>query len=145
MFGPGGHLYTYFVYGMHWCANVVAGRQGKASAVLLRAGVVIDGIDIARARRPRVSKDHELGRGPAGLTKVLGLSGADSGADLCIPGGRLLEIRVGAPASGVLQAGPRVGVSTAVDVPWRFWEPGERSVTNYRRGTRAMRGRSGTG
>ena len=140
MFGPAGHLYTYFVYGMHWCANIVTGRDGDASAVLLRAGVVVDGIEVARIRRPAAARDHELGRGPAGLAKVLGLTGADTGADLCTADGRL-EIRPGAaPVAGV-QVGPRVGVSTAVDVPWRFWETGERSVTSYRRGTRAMRGR----
>jgi len=138
MFGPAGHLYTYFVYGMHWCANVVTGRDGDASAVLLRAGIVVDGIEIARSRRPRVTKDHELGRGPAALTTVLALSGADTGTDLCSPQSRV-DLRPGAAADDI-QAGPRVGVSTAVDVPWRFWASGESSVTSYKRGTRAMRG-----
>ena len=89
MFGPAGHLYTYFVYGMHWCANIVTGTTASASAVLLRAGEVVDGVDTARSRRPRVKHDKDLARGPAGLATVLGLRRATNGADLCRPDGAI--------------------------------------------------------
>src|SRR4051812_42116403 len=67
MFGPAGHLYCYFTYGMHWCANIVCGVDGVAAAVLLRAGEVIDGQDLARGRRPAARRDIDLARGPARL------------------------------------------------------------------------------
>ena len=82
MFGPPGHLYVYFSYGMHWCGNVVTGPDGEASAVLLRAGRVVEGLDLARARRgPRV-KERALARGPACLMQALGLDRGADGVDL---------------------------------------------------------------
>src|SRR3954447_19039684 len=81
MFGPGGHAYVYFTYGMHFCMNVVCGGDGQASAVLLRAGEVVAGIDTARARRPGV-RDRDLARGPARLTVALGIDRALDGADV---------------------------------------------------------------
>lgn len=139
MYGPAGHLYAYFVYGMHWCANVVTGADGTASAVLLRAGEVIAGRPIARERRPTARREVDLARGPAGLAAVLGVTGADTGTDLCAPGAAL-ELRRGTPAASILP-GPRVGVSVAVDEPWRFVEVGNPTVSAYRRGTRASRSR----
>lgn len=138
MFGPAGHLYTYFVYGMHWCANIVAGVEGQASAVLLRAGEVVAGVDLARDRRPRVVRDELLARGPAALASVFGLTGADTGTDLCRSNG-LLSIRRGEGRPMQVGEGPRVGVSVAADVPWRFWEVGHPSVSAYRRAARATR------
>ena len=85
MFGPPGHLYCYFTYGMHWCANVVCGVDGVASAVLLRAGEVVDGDATARTRRPTARRDADLARGPARLASCLGLAAAQNGADLCAP------------------------------------------------------------
>jgi len=85
MFGPAGRLYVYFTYGMHWCANVVSGPDGQASAVLLRAAEVVDGFDAARARRPGVT-GHDLCRGPARLAKTLALDGEALGLDLLDPG-----------------------------------------------------------
>ncbi|ACV80412.1 DNA-3-methyladenine glycosylase [Nakamurella multipartita] len=143
MYGRAGHLYVYFVYGMHWCANLVTGPDGTASAVLLRAGEVVDGLPLAWARRPGARRERDLARGPAGLAAVLGLTGPDTGLDVCDPAGRLL-VRAGDGHPVTVAAGPRVGVSTAADVPWRFVETGNPTVSAYRRGTRATRGSVGT-
>src|SRR5690242_17553880 len=83
MFGPPGRLYTYFTYGMHWCANVVCGTDGVAAAVLLRAGEIVDGVEPARRRRPASRADRDLARGPARLATCLGLDMAANGLDLC--------------------------------------------------------------
>jgi DNA-3-methyladenine glycosylase len=139
MFGPPGHLYTYFVYGMHWCANVVTGPDGDASAVLLRAGDVIAGRDLAGARRPAVTRPERLTRGPAGLATVLGLGRDASGADLCGPDGRW-EIRAGeAVPPERIASGPRVGVAAAGEVALRFWDTAAPSVSDYRVGGRLRR------
>lgn len=129
MFGPAGRLYVYFTYGMHWCANVVSGPEGEASAVLLRAGEVVEGIDLARERRGPV-RDRDLCRGPARLAKSLGLDVSVLGVDLLDPTSpvRLLD---GAPSRNV-RSGPRVGVSRGADIPWRFWLPEEPTVSAYR-------------
>ncbi len=147
MFGPPGHLYCYFTYGMHWCANVVCGGDGHAAAVLLRAGEVVRGREVARARRPAARVDADLARGPARLAGCLALSGSTNGVDLCDPGSPVvLESLPAAPAPDVV-AGPRVGISRAAERPWRFWLPGEATVSVYRAGARrgARSGRSGGG
>ncbi|WP_245931826.1 DNA-3-methyladenine glycosylase [Actinokineospora auranticolor] len=139
MFGPAGYLYVYFVYGMHFCANVVALTDGVPGAVLLRAGEVVDGIDLARSRRPASRSDAELAKGPARLTGVLGLTRDDNGVDLtdlASPVRLLAGERV--PAESV-RVGPRVGVAVAMDVPWRFWVDGSRAVSAYRRGGKRTR------
>ena len=135
MFGPPGHLYVYFSYGLHWCANVVCGPPGLASAVLLRAGRVVEGLDLARVRRGSGIADSALARGPACLTRALGVDGRQDGLDL--GSGGPLALRAGDPVSVVAAAGPRVGVSRAVDRPWRFWVPGDQTVTAYKRSPRA--------
>ena len=127
MFGPPGHLYCYFTYGMHVCSNVVCGPEGTSSALLLRAGQVIEGLEVARARRPR-SSDRDLARGPARLCTTLGIGLELDGNDLAV-GPVTLEL--GAPAPEV-QTGPRVGLRGAPDRPWRFWIAGEPSVSVYR-------------
>jgi len=127
MFGPPGHLYVYFTYGMHHCCNVVTGQVGTASAVLLRAGEVVAGVDLARARRGG-APDRDLARGPARLCQALGLTREHDGAALSGP---VLELVPGAPATEY-ETGPRVGLRGAPDHPWRFWLPGERSVSAYR-------------
>ncbi|HET8582799.1 MAG TPA: DNA-3-methyladenine glycosylase [Jatrophihabitans sp.] len=136
MFGPPGHLYCYFTYGMHWCANVVCGPDGTATAVLLRAGEVIDGLAAARARRPAARRDADLARGPARLAGCLGLGAAQNGLDLCEPASPVrLESLPARRRPGVI-VGPRVGISVAAERPWRFWLPGEPSVSTYKAGGR---------
>ncbi|MFG1779083.1 DNA-3-methyladenine glycosylase [Micromonospora sp. NPDC049051] len=133
MFGPAGHAYVYFTYGMHWCMNVVTGVDGEASAVLLRAGEVVDGVETARARRPAVRRDVDLARGPARLCAALGIDRSAYGRWLLGDGPvRLRPADVPVPEQAVV-AGPRVGVTGAHDVPWRFWIADEPTVSAYRR------------
>ncbi len=128
MFGPAGRLYCYFTYGMHVCANVTLGPEDSASAVLLRAGEVVAGVDLARERRPGAS-DRDLARGPARLCRALGIELTDNGTDL-VTGPITLDL--GVPPAEV-STGPRVGLRAAPDRPWRFWATGEPSVSVYRR------------
>ncbi|MBM0225308.1 MULTISPECIES: DNA-3-methyladenine glycosylase [Micromonospora] len=133
MFGPAGHAYVYFTYGMHWCVNVVTGLDGEASAVLLRAGEVVDGLDAARARRPAVRRDVDLARGPARLCAALGIDRSAYGLDLLGDGPVRLRPPLEPVAEAAIEAGPRVGVTGAHDVPWRFWISGDPTVSAYRR------------
>ena len=133
MFGPAGHAYVYFTYGMHWCMNVVTGPDGEASAVLLRAGEVVDGLDVARERRPAVRKDVDLARGPARLCAALGIDRSVYGADLLGDGPVRLRPPLAPVPEAAVTAGPRVGVTGAHDVPWRFWIAGDPTVSAYRR------------
>jgi len=157
MFGPPGHAYVYFTYGMHFCVNLVCMPEGSSSAVLLRAGRVIDGAGLAAARRlggrPGATlADRDLARGPARLCQALGIDRAQDGADSCDPASPL-RIRPAPPdAPGTPQPpgtpgsppdqpdgpaprisrGPRVGVSSAADRAWRFWLTGDPTVSVYR-------------
>lgn len=136
MFGPAGHLYVYFTYGMHFCANVVCDVDGTATAVLLRAGEVIEGAALAASRRLSARTAREYARGPARLTSALGLGRPDNGVDLCAPGSPT-QLLPGPPvAVDRVRTGPRVGVSGAggdgVAFPWRFWLDGEPTVSPYR-------------
>ena len=164
MFGPPGHAYVYFTYGMHFCVNIVClGEQGpafgdSASAVLLRAGAIIAGEDLARARRTRGPvpegrariAPRDLARGPARLCQALGIDRALDGADVCVAGAPLRMLSgAGNPARSAALArgdeiltppgtprkivtGPRVGVSSAAEIPWRFWYEGDPTVSPYR-------------
>jgi DNA-3-methyladenine glycosylase len=108
MFGPAGHLYVYFTYGMHHCTNIVCGPAGVASALLLRAGEVVEGLELARHRRPTSKNPADLASGPARLAKALGLTTA---------------------------SGPRVGVSGVGGTDqyaWRFWITGDPTVSKYK-------------
>ena len=131
MYGEPGHLYTYFTYGMHVCANVVCSPLGTATAVLLRAGEVVDGIELARERRTATRSDTDLARGPARLVVALGIALTDNGLDLEL-GDVTLEP---AKRRETYEQGPRTGVSGAggtADYPWRFWIPGDPTVSPYK-------------
>ncbi|WP_375003422.1 DNA-3-methyladenine glycosylase [Aeromicrobium sp. CTD01-1L150] len=134
MYGPPWRLYVYRSYGIHLCANVVTGPTEQAAAVLVRAGRVVQGIDLARSRRGDVP-DVRLARGPGNLASALGLTMTDLGTDLLGEG----PVRLG-PAPAVtppVSAGPRVGVSQEADRPWRLWVADDPTVSAYRRSPRA--------
>jgi DNA-3-methyladenine glycosylase len=166
MFGPPGFLYVYFTYGMHFCMNIVAGPVGQPSAVLLRAGEIIEGIDLARARRgapdtqqvkfnqsersagvtagrsagilpgplskrANGSPDGDLARGPARMCMALGIGRDDNGADLLAKDSHI-QLLPGPGFEGEPSTGPRVGLREAADRPWRFWIPGDPTVSPYR-------------
>lgn len=144
MFGEPGRLYMYRSYGIHYCANVTCGPAGVAGAVLIRAGEVVAGHDLAIARRraaagivsqaaPAASVPN-LARGPGNLAAALGLTLADYGTDLCDD---TAPIRLERGLAAEVRSGPRVGVSLAADRPWRFWVPGSAAVSAYRRSPRA--------
>jgi DNA-3-methyladenine glycosylase len=133
MFGPPGRVYVYFTYGMHWCMNLVCGPVGRASAVLLRAGEVVEGVPLATYRRPTAKSPRELARGPARLTLALGVEGRHDGLDATDPASPLTVSAVAGPRTGVVVSGPRVGVAGDGALhPWRFWLAGEPSVSTYR-------------
>ncbi|MBX3093579.1 MAG: DNA-3-methyladenine glycosylase [Cryobacterium sp.] len=132
MFGPPGHLYTYFTYGMHTCANVVCSPEGIGSGILLRGGEIVEGLDLARARRATSRVDADLARGPARLVVATGITLGDGGVDV-VAGSRVrLELRE--PVAAFSQ-GPRTGVSGpggSDEFPWRFWIPGDPTVSPYK-------------
>ncbi|WP_454198925.1 DNA-3-methyladenine glycosylase [Nocardia sp. Marseille-Q1738] len=137
MFGPAGMLYVYLSYGMHTCVNVTSGPDGTASAVLIRSGEVIEGLETVRSRRPGARSDLDLARGPGNFGTALGIALSDYGTALFDPSSPIrLELNGQVDATEIA-SGPRVGVSTAADVPWRFWLSGSRAVSVYRRSPRA--------
>jgi DNA-3-methyladenine glycosylase len=127
MFGPGGHLYVYFTYGMHWCANVVCGEAGEGVGVLLRALEPVAGLELMRAARPKARSDRDLCRGPGRLAQAMGISGADDGDDLRRGRFRVLDDGVAPPENP--QVGPRIGISIAAHEPWRWYVAGNRYVS----------------
>lgn len=134
-FGPPGRLYTCLSHGIHVCANVSCGPDGTAAAVLLRAAVVEEGLDIAQSRRGRVVRDFALARGPGNVCSALGITMADNGLDLFdIHSPVTLRLK---DAVCSTMTGPRVGVSQAADRPWRLWLGGRRETSAYRRSPRA--------
>lgn len=136
MFGPAGHAYVYFSYGMHWCLNLVCGGEGAASAVLLRAGEVVEGLDLAGSRRVAARRAVDLARGPARLTQALAVARAQDGVDVCAGGD--LQVDPGpAVADEDVVWGPRVGVSgPGGPTPWRVSLVGDPTVSAYRVGGR---------
>ena len=168
MYGEPGYSYVYFTYGMHFCVNLVCQPPGTASAVLLRAGAVLTGAELARERRlsarraggrdgrrgggqdagRRVDRDgrgggvpdRDLARGPARLCQALGIDRSLDGTDVCDPASPL-QICAASTPPGPVRAGPRVGVSSAASVPWRFWTEGDPTVSPYRAHTPRRRPR----
>lgn len=151
MFGPGGHVYCYFTYGMHHAVNIVAGPEGSGWGVLVRAGEVVDGAPLALERRSarRASRPTgELARGPGNVAQALGATLADDGAALLDAAAEHAEDALWSfePAAQPPphRTGPRVGVSgpggDATAFPWRFWIPGQPSVSAYRAAVRRTRG-----
>lgn len=132
MFGPPGHAYVYFTYGMHFCVNLVCLRPGTASAVLLRAGRVVAGEELAARRRSAVPRGPKLASGPARLCQALGIGREQNGADVCAGEGPLRITSGQLRYDSVVATGPRVGVSSGAEVPWRYWIAGDTSVSAYR-------------
>jgi DNA-3-methyladenine glycosylase len=148
MFGPPGHLYVYFSYGVHWCANVVCG-DGDGQAVLLRALAPIDGLDEMRAARPAARRDRDLASGPGRLTQALGIDGTFDGVDLVRGPVRIADDGTLPPRRPGVST--RIGISKAVEQPWRWFVVGDPNVSRRsltpasapgRRGTRPRRARS---
>jgi len=141
MYGPPGRLYVYFTYGMHWCANIVTGAPGSGQAVLLRAAEPLGGIEaMAEARG---SSLRDLCRGPARLAEALGIDGGDNGHRLAgrdRPVGAVVVLDDGMPPPPSPAVGPRVGISRAAEVPWRWWVPGSPWVSAFRSGRRPPKG-----
>ncbi|NEC27846.1 DNA-3-methyladenine glycosylase [Streptomyces sp. SID8111] len=135
MFGPPGHVYVYFTYGMWFCMNLVCGPEDRASGVLLRAGEIIEGAELARTRRLSARTDKELAKGPARLATALGVDRSFDGTDACAPDDTSpLRILGGTavPAHRV-RNGPRTGVAGEGAVhPWRFWIADDPTVSPYR-------------
>ncbi len=151
MFGPPGFLYVYFTYGMHWCANVVCGPDGEAAAVLIRALAPLEGLAVMREARPAARHDRDLCNGPAKLCQALGITGSDNGGDLLPPDGGGTGTGTDGPGAdpGLAAAGPatvrllddgtpsprrpgrgtRIGIREATEKRWRFWVPGDPSVS----------------
>ena len=141
VFGPPGHAFVYFTYGHHWMLCVVTGEVGVPDVVLVRAGEVVAGRDVAAARRPGVP-ERDWCRGPGRLTRTLGVDGALSGIDLC-DDDTPLAIGHGLVAVGRVRTGPRVGVSgpggDGTAFPWRFFVDGDPTVSAYRPGVVRVR------
>jgi DNA-3-methyladenine glycosylase len=132
MFGPAGHLYVYFTYGMHWCVNAVCGDVGVGTAVLLRAGAPLDGLDLMRAARgPAARRDRDLCSGPAKLAQAFSLDRADDGADLTTGVGRhaISIVDDGTPPPRRPACGPRIGIRVGTEHLWRWSVPGDPNVS----------------
>ena len=137
MFAEAGTVYVYLTYGMHHCVNLVCGPQGLARAVLLRAGEVVEGLDLARRRRPAARSERDLARGPARLCRALGLTRNDDGVRLGARSARLSLALPEAPvADSLIRTRARTGVAGPGDdearFPWRFWIDGDPTVSPYR-------------
>jgi DNA-3-methyladenine glycosylase len=124
MFGPPGHLYVYFTYGMHFCANVVCGDEGAGTAVLLRGLDPVAGLDEMREAYPGARRDRDLCRGPARLCRAFSLDRAFDGADLVTGDRGVVVADDGTPPPGRPGVSARVGVTAGAELPWRFFVPG---------------------
>ena len=129
MFGPPGHLYVYFTYGMHWCANVVATKDGDAAAVLLRAAAPVDGIDVMRERRIKARRDRDLLRGPARLCQAFGITGAHNGTDLVRGSIRIVDAGEPPPDAPGVSTRIGLGAGRGDDHAWRYFVRGDPNVS----------------
>ncbi|NJQ02065.1 DNA-3-methyladenine glycosylase [Streptomyces zingiberis] len=134
MFGPPGHAYVYFIYGMWFSLNLVCGPAGRAAGVLLRAGEVLTGADQVRGRRATARKDTELAQGPARLATALDMDRSLDGSDVCAGPDAPLSVLAGEPPPlERVHNGPRTGVGgDGAAHPWRFWIGGDPTVSRYR-------------
>ncbi|MFE1379502.1 DNA-3-methyladenine glycosylase [Streptomyces sp. NPDC058740] len=134
MFGPPGHAYVYFTYGMWHCLNLVCGPEGEASGVLLRAGEILTGAEQARKRRLSARYDAELAKGPARLATALDVALSLNGTDTCAGQDAPLALLTGTPPDpDLIRTGPRTGVGgDGAPHPWRFWIDGDHTVSPYR-------------
>jgi DNA-3-methyladenine glycosylase len=131
MFGPAGHLYVYFTYGMHWCANAVCGDEGEGVAVLLRAAAPLEGLEAMRAVRPAARRDRDLCSGPAKLCQAFDITGLHDGADLVTGDHELVIASDGTPPPDVPGVGVRIGLGSGRgdEYRWRWWVPGDPNVS----------------
>ncbi|MEU1089690.1 DNA-3-methyladenine glycosylase [Streptomyces sp. NPDC005892] len=134
MYGPPGHAYVYFTYGMWHCLNLVCGPEGRASGVLLRAGEILAGAELARPRRLTARNDRELARGPARLATALSIDRVLDGSDVVAGPPEPMSVLYGTPPSREqVRSGPRTGVGgDGAHQPWRFWIDGDPTVSPYR-------------
>jgi DNA-3-methyladenine glycosylase len=128
MFGPPGHLYVYFTYGMHWCANVVCEPDGICGAVLVRALAPVGGVDAMWVHRPAARRERDLCSGPAKLTAALGIGGGHNGSDLIDPAAPVRLLRRDADSPRYATSS-RIGITAATDVPWRWYVPGDPNIS----------------
>ncbi len=147
MFGPPGHAYVYFIYGMWFSVNLVCGPAGKASGVLLRAGEVLTGAEQVGERRKTARRQTEFAQGPARLATALGIDRSLDGTDVCAGPDAPFAVLGGTPASaGRVRNGPRTGVGgDGADHPWRFWIADDPTVSRYRAHVPRNRGRGKNG
>ncbi len=128
MFGPPGHLYVYFTYGMHWCANVVCEPKGRCGAVLVRALAPLRGVEAMWADRPKAQRERDLCSGPAKLTAALGIDSVHNGADLLDPASPVaLQHHDSRPLRHATSG--RIGITAATERPWRWYVPGDPNVS----------------
>jgi DNA-3-methyladenine glycosylase len=128
MFGPPGHMYVYFTYGMHWCANAVCGPQGAGNAVLIRALQPVAGLDLMHAARPLAKNDRQLCNGPACLTQALSITKLHNGIDL-VRGDLCALVDDGVPPPRQPVQATRIGLTKAADYRWRWYVEGSRYVS----------------
>ncbi|MFK4807561.1 DNA-3-methyladenine glycosylase [Microbacterium sp. ZW CA_36] len=141
MWGEPGHLYVYLSHGIHSCVNVVCGPEGVAGGVLLRAGQVMEGTDAAARRRPAVRTPRDLARGPGRLGDAVGLRHPVHDGIDAITGaphhGAVARLELLAEPLAEVASGPRVGVAGVAgtaEFPWRYWIPGDPTVSPFRWG-----------
>ena len=129
MFGPPGHMYVYFTYGMHWCCNAVCGETRDGTAVLLRALHPLTGLERMHAARPRARRDIELCNGPAKLTQAMGIAGEHDGVPLFRKRGLFSIVDDGTAPPTAAEGFPRVGISRGIEHLWRWYVPDNPNVS----------------